>query len=166
MLVYMALFTALTTAATMVVRVPSPTGGYVNAGDAVVLLSAFLLGPLPGAVAAGVGSALADLFAGYVLYVPATLIIKGLTALVAGLLLRRVGEKVTVSRTVLAAVPGEAVMVGGYYVFEALFVTGSWTGALVEIPGNLVQAAFGITAATALLAALRKTPYVRAHAAH
>ena len=86
-LVYLALFTALTTAATMVVRVPSPTGGYVNAGDAVVLLCAFVLGPVPGAVAAGIGSALADVFGGYFLYAPATLVIQGLTALVAGLLI-------------------------------------------------------------------------------
>ena len=86
-LVYLALFTALTTAATMVVRVPSPTGGYVNAGDAVVLLCAFVLGPVPGAVAAGIGSALADIFGSYFLYAPATLVIKGLTALVAGLLI-------------------------------------------------------------------------------
>lgn len=164
-LVNMALFTALTTVATMVVRIPSPTGGYVNAGDSVVLLSAFLLGPAAGALAAGIGSALADLFAGYALYAPATLIIKALTALVAGLVLRRAAGGVSVFRAVLAGVLGETVMVGGYYVFEALFVTGSWAGALVEVPGNLVQAVFGVTAGTALLFALRRVPYVRARAA-
>ena len=161
LLVKTALFAALTAAATMVVRVPSPTGGYVNAGDAVVLLSAFLLGPAAGAVAAGVGSALADLFAGYALYVPATLVIKGLTALVAGLVLRGAGTAVKPFRAVLAGVLGETVMVGGYYVFEAIFIVDGWTAALVEIPGNLVQAAFGVTAGTLLLFALQKTPYVR-----
>ena len=164
-LVQTALFAALTTAATMVVRVPSPTGGYVNAGDAVVLLSAFLLGPAAGAVAAGVGSCLADLFAGYALYAPATLVIKGLTALVAGLALRGAVKEATPLRAVLAGVLGEAVMVGGYYVFEAIFIVGGWTAALVEVPGNLVQAVFGVAAGTALLFALQKTPYVRAHAA-
>ena len=88
-LVWAALFTALTTVATMVIQVPSPTGGYLNAGDAIVLLSAFLLGPIWGAVAAGVGSALADILAGYAIYAPATLIIKALMALTAGALLRR-----------------------------------------------------------------------------
>lgn len=163
-LVYLALFTALTTAATMVVRVPSPTGGYVNAGDAVVLLCAFVLGPVPGAVAAGIGSALADIFGSYFLYAPATLVIKGLTALVAGLLLRGVAQLHPL-RAVLSGIAGEAVMVGGYYVFEAVFITNSWVGALVEIPGNLVQAAFGVAAGTALLFALRDTPLLRAHAA-
>ena len=162
-LVYLALFTALTTAATMVVRVPSPTGGYVNAGDAVVLLCAFVLGPVPGAVAAGIGSALADVFGDYFLYAPATLVIKGLTALVAGLL--RGAAQLQPLRAVLSGIAGEAVMVGGYYVFEAVFITNSWVGALVEIPGNLVQAAFGVAAGTALLFALRDTPLLRAHAA-
>ena len=161
--VYLALFTALTTAATMVVRVPSPTGGYVNAGDAVVLLCAFVLGPVPGAVAAGIGSALADVFGDYFLYAPATLVIKGLTALVAGLL--RGAAQLQPLRAVLSGIAGEAVMVGGYYVFEAVFITNSWVGALVEIPGNLVQAAFGVAAGTALLFALRDTPLLRAHAA-
>ena len=68
-------------------------------------------------------------------------------------------------RAVLSGIAGEAVMVGGYYVFEAVFITNSWVGALVEIPGNLVQAAFGVAAGTALLFALRDTPLLRAHAA-
>lgn len=44
-LVFAALFAALSCAATMVIRIPTPIGGYIHAGDAVVLLSAFLLGP-------------------------------------------------------------------------------------------------------------------------
>ena len=68
-LVFAALFAALSCAATMVIRIPTPIGGYIHAGDAVVLLSAFLLGPWWGAAAAGLGSGLADLIAGYGLYV-------------------------------------------------------------------------------------------------
>lgn len=48
-LVFAALFAALSCAATMVIRIPTPIGGYIHAGDAVVLLSAFLLGPWWGA---------------------------------------------------------------------------------------------------------------------
>ena len=39
MVVMTAAFAALACAATMVVKVPSPTGGYMNLGDTVVLLS-------------------------------------------------------------------------------------------------------------------------------
>lgn len=64
LLVLTAALAAMACAATMVVRIPTPTGGYVNLGDAVVLLGAYLLGPGWGAAAAGIGSALADLLGG------------------------------------------------------------------------------------------------------
>ena len=51
-----ALLAAVACVATLVIRLPSPTGGYLNPGDAVVLLSAYLLGPVYGAVASGIGS--------------------------------------------------------------------------------------------------------------
>ena len=57
-----ALLAALACAATMVIRVPSPTGGYLNLGDTAVLLGAFLLGPWLGALAGGVGAACFSLF--------------------------------------------------------------------------------------------------------
>ena len=63
-LVLTGLFAAMGCVATMVLMVPSPTGGYMNLGDAVVLLGAYLLGPVWGAVAGGVGPALADLLSG------------------------------------------------------------------------------------------------------
>ena len=69
-LVYTALFTALTTVATLVIQVPSPMSGYVNLGDAMVLLSAWILGPVYGTAAAGIGSMLADLLSGYAYYAP------------------------------------------------------------------------------------------------
>ena len=75
-----AVLTALTCVMTLVVRIPSPTKGYLNLGDCFVLLDGWLLGPLYGAFAGGVGSALADLFAGYPVYLPATLLIKGIMA--------------------------------------------------------------------------------------
>ena len=80
-LVMTALFTALTMVSTMLIRIPLPMG-YVHLGDAFVLLSAFILGPIWGTIAAGVGSALADVI-GYIAYAPATLIIKALMAFVA-----------------------------------------------------------------------------------
>ena len=70
--------------------IPLPSGyGYVNLGDAGVYLCALLLPGGLGALAAGVGAALADLILGWAVYAPVTLLIKGLTALLAGLALRR-----------------------------------------------------------------------------
>ena len=83
-IVFAALLAALTTVATMVIRIPTPTQGYIHLGDGMVLICGVLLGPGLGALAAGVGSMLADLIGGYMAYVPGTFAIKALTALAAG----------------------------------------------------------------------------------
>ena len=140
---------ALTCAATPAGRVPSPRGGQLNLGDTLVLLSAWLLGPWYGAAAAGIGSALADLI-GYPLYAPATLLIKGGMAIIAGLLLRRGKGRL------LPTLPAEALMIVGYWVFDGI-LTGSLLGAAVGIPSNLMQAAFGIAAFWLLSAALGRS---------
>ena len=57
-LVLAALFAALCTIMTLVIQVPSPMQGYVNLGDCAVLMSAWVLGPLYGGAAAGIGAAL------------------------------------------------------------------------------------------------------------
>jgi len=157
-LVMTALLAALACVATMVIRVPSPTGGYMNLGDAVVLLSAYLLGPWYGAVAAGVGSALADLLSGYPAYVPATLVIKAAMALLAGLLYRRL--KGSAAGTALCGAAGEVPMLLGYWLYDA-FLLGSFAGSAAGVPGNLVQAVFGAAASTLLVLSLRRSSYVR-----
>ena len=59
-----ALMAAMACVATMVIKIPIPaTGGYINLGDCIVLLSGIILGPVYGGIAAGLGSALADLLA-------------------------------------------------------------------------------------------------------
>ena len=79
---------ALTVVATTFIRIPLPLG-YVNLGDAFVLLSVFVLGLVYGTIAGGFGSALADLF-GYITYAPGTLIIKTAMALVAYLIYKAI----------------------------------------------------------------------------
>ncbi len=154
-LIFCSLFTALTAAATLAIRIPSPVGGYINAGDALVLYSAWTLG-LPYAMfAAGVGSCLADLFSGYALFAPCTFAVKALTALTAKLVFdflnRKNGDRrfITILKRVTAGAAGELIMIGGYFAYTAL-ILGVGAGAAAEIPGNAVQALFGVAAATAL----------------
>lgn len=153
-----ALFIALGYAATSILMIPSPTGGYLNLGDTVVLLGAYLLGPLYGAIAGGLGPALADLLGGYAVYVPATLVIKALMALSAALLYRVLRKK-NWSLIVCGAV-AETIMVIGYYLFDGL-LAGNLAAGFAGIPSNLAQAAFGLAASTLLAMALRKSSYVR-----
>ena len=109
-----ALFMALTTVATMVIHIPVPaTQGFVNVGDSLVLLSGLLFSHYYGALIGGVGSALADLFLGYTIFAPVTLIVKAIEALLASYIDR--GN--TVSR-VIAVIVGVAWMVFGYFIFE------------------------------------------------
>ncbi|MCF0138337.1 MAG: ECF transporter S component [Oscillospiraceae bacterium] len=154
-LVFSALFAALTCCATLL-RFPAGIG-YIHAGDAVVLLAAFLLDPLWGAFAAGLGSALADLLAGYALYAPASLVIKLLMALTAGLVLRKCPVKRETFKAVTAGVLAELIMLAGYFCFEC-FVLGYGAAALGSVPTNLIQAAFGVAAGVSLYGALAKYP--------
>ena len=92
-LVMTALFAALACVATMSIRIPTPgTNGYIHPGDAVVILSGIILGPVYGFLAGGIGSAMADLLGGYFIYVQITLIIKGLIALISGIIYQRFGK--------------------------------------------------------------------------
>lgn len=166
-LVMTALFAALGCAATMVIKVPSPTGGYMNLGDTVVLLGAYFLGPVYGAVAGGAGPALADLLGGYPVYVPATLVIKAVMGVIAGLLYRLLRRR-GLPGVIACGIAGEVPMVLGYWLFDAILVSAggtafgtALTGAAAGIPSNLVQAAFGAAASTLLLAALSRSGYVR-----
>lgn len=157
-LVLTGLFAALGCVATMVLVVPSPTGGYMNLGDAVVLLGTYLLGAGVRRVAGGIGPALADLLAGYTAYVPATLVIKALMGLAAGLLYRVLRHR----RWALAVcgAAAESIMVVGYWLYDGLLM-GSLAGSAVGIFSNLVQAAFGLAASTLLALALKSSRYVR-----
>lgn len=160
-IVLTALFAALTCVATMFIRIPSPTSGYLNLGDGIVLLSAFLLGPLYGTLAAGIGSMLADLLAGYPAYALGTLVIKALTALVAGAVYRRVlRDRGPLPRILVAGVCGEVLMTLGYFVYSGIFLSYG-IGAAVEIPGNLVQGAAGIAVAAVLTPALLNSREIR-----
>ena len=119
-LVLAALLAALTAVATMIIRIPTPTQGYIHLGDGMVLICGILLGPGLGALAAGIGSMMADLIGGYMAWVPGTFAIKALTALLGGWLYHRMAGKGmnTITRVVLCGIPAEIIMVLGYFVYE------------------------------------------------
>jgi len=135
-----ALFIAICTIGTIIIRIPLPTGGYAHLGDAMVLLSAWILGPVYGALAAGLGSALADLI-GYPIYAPATFIIKFLVAFFAAKLLSRY-HQITLLHLCIIGLISEIIMVAGYYLYDALLVQNIFSP-LLNLPGNITQAIVG-----------------------
>ena len=142
-LVYTAMLMALCCVATLVIKIPTVTGGYLNAGDIVVVLAALL----------------ADVISGYMSYAPGTLVVKGCAAVVAALIFRACRKK-NFGFALLSAICGEIIMVLGYFVFED-FILGYGLAAAGEIPGNACQAAVGVAGGLALYFALSKVPQLR-----
>lgn len=151
-----AMLAALICVATMFFMVPLPGHGYANLGDCFVIVAGMFLGPVYGFAAAAVGSALSDLFLGYAVYAPATFVIKGLMALAAYGLYRRLTNKnlKSVPAAVISAVTAELIMIAGYFVFEIpLYGLGA---AAADIAGNAVQGTVGAIAGIIVCEALRK----------
>jgi uncharacterized membrane protein len=150
-----ALLAALACVATMVIKIPSPLHGYINLGDCMVLLAGWILAPGYGFLAAGLGSALADLFSGYAMYAPATFLIKGAMALIAfacfKLLNKRIGK---LPAQIIGGILAELAMILGYLVFEG-FLYG-FAASLVNIPANAVQGAAGVVIGVVLIKAYEK----------
>lgn len=149
------LLASLCCVATMIIKIPSPLKGYMNLGDAVVLLCGWIL-PVPYSfLAAGIGSGLADVFSGYVIYAPATFIIKGLMALSANLLFKFLKNKLSnIFSRIITAVVAELIMIFGYYIFEG-FMYG-FIPSLVNMPANIVQAVAGIIVGMMLIKVFEK----------
>lgn len=155
-IVMAALLAALTCVATMIIKIPSPLKGYLNLGDCVVLLAGWMLSPTYGFLAAGLGSALADTFSGYVTYVPATFVIKGLMALIAFYGFKLLHSKLgNISSRIISGIVAEVVMVAGYFIFEG-FLYG-FGPSLVNIPANVIQGIAGLIIGTILVKLFEKS---------
>jgi len=144
LLVFAGLFAAIITVSTMMLRIPTPTKGYINLGDCFVNIAGWLLGPLYGGAAAGIGSSLSDLFAGYTVYAIPTFIIKALMAVTAFAVFKALSKKLpTLVGRIISAIAAELVMVAGYAVYES-FLYGSAATALTGVAGNIVQGIGGV----------------------
>lgn len=102
---------------------------------------------------------LADIISGYAFYAPATLVIKGLIAVIAALLWKamskRGGDKVW--KKILASLVAEIWMAAGYWTFETLFL-GEAKAALASVPNNIAQGLVGVVLGMVLYYALSKLP--------
>ena len=151
-----ALLAALACVATMIIKIPSPLKGYINLGDCIVLTAGWMLSPAYGFLAAGLGSALADLFSGYIVYAPATFLIKGLMAIIAYFGFKLLNSKIgNLPSRIVSGIFAEIFMVLGYFVFEG-FLYG-FVPSVVNIPPNCVQGVAGIIIGTMIIKIMEKT---------
>jgi len=113
-----AAFATLAFIGTLVIRVPIPaTGGYFNLGDTFVMIAALLYGPVIGGLVGLIGPAAADAV-GYPQFILATAIVKGAEGLLVGLIGSR-STGTSMVKPVVALAVGIAVIVIGYFIFEA-----------------------------------------------
>ncbi|MBQ3139650.1 MAG: TIGR04002 family protein [Ruminococcus sp.] len=118
-----------------------PTGaGYTHAGDGLIYLAACVL-PTPYAMAAGaIGGALADGLSGFPVWIPATVIIKTVTAA----FFSNKTEKILSLRNILAIIPSAVICIVGYSFYEGVVMAdgvsmGALTAAFTQTPSYLVQ---------------------------
>lgn len=148
-----AMFAALTTALTYFIKIPTPLGGYIHIGDSMIYLMACFL-PTPYAmIGAGIGGALSDLLGGYFVYVLPTFIIKMLIAIP----FTSKSERTITLRNAIMVVPAGIISIVGYYLtsvvllavdgitksagfIDQVFNGAIWYAALIDIPGNGIQA--------------------------
>ena len=155
--VFTALMTALVTLATVVLGFPAGDF-FFNCGDAVIFVTAAILGPVPAMFAGGIGSFFADL-AVYPATMVFTLFIKGVEGLVCGLFMRllsRVSSRGLLGALfhVLSMAVAGALMMTGYFVCNS-FIYGTPASALAALPADAVQWSLSLAIATALLYGLR-----------
>ncbi len=161
-LVLASMFAALTCVSTLIIRIPTPgTGGYVHPGDAIVILSGIFLGPAYGACAAGIGSALADLLGGYLIYAPISLIIKAFIALATGYISRQIrkGGKHLMLCAVCGGIIDVLFVSIGYLIYEILLY--GWPGAVASLFPNVLQGISGLVISLILYPVLASVPELR-----
>ncbi|NPV70180.1 MAG: hypothetical protein HPY55_05980 [Firmicutes bacterium] len=142
-------FTALITLATTFLKVPGPTGFY-HLGDVFIYTAAAVMGGPFAAATASVGSALADVWAGYATFAPWTLVIKGVAGYVAGAVPTRYGRRYRVP----SMIAGALIITAGYAVATAVMFDPA--AAVAETAGNLLQSGVGVLGAIALVSAVER----------
>ena len=148
-----ALGTAMVCVCTRAIQIPIPLG-YAHRGDFAILLFAVYFGPWVGALAAGIGSALADLLS-YPEWTLATFVIKCLMGWAIAALAKKQGETASLRspRVFLAALTGMIIMVLGYFLAGSVMYSSIVAGA-AQIPGLSVKGLVAMVLFYAVAAAL------------
>lgn len=125
--------------------------GYVHIGDGFIYIAACILPTPYAALAAVVGAALADSLTGFILWAPATIVIKA----AAVFMFSSKTEKIICKRNLLALIPSVVFCIGGYYLYEAILV-GNFIAPLSCVHTNIIQSALSIAVFIVCSAALDK----------
>ena len=168
LLVTTAMMTAMVMIATTFFKLPNAMG-YIHLGDGFVLLSAIVLPRKCACFAGGVGAALADIYGGYAVWAPWTLVIKAIMVIIVQIAFGYAMNKMLQGRR-LAGIAGLPLVelfayaisvvwtVTGYYVAQGV-IYGNWVAPIADMPGNVLQAVVGAVIAIAVSTALSRTSW-------
>lgn len=159
-LCFSAMFAALICVATRIIQVPAPSGGYMHLGDCFILIASWVLGPVYGFAASAIGSALADYTSPFAVYVPGTLIIKGLMSSLAAVIMRVFVKRSPRLRLVgffVSGLAAEVFMVSGYFLYETAFMGFNFAAAFGGVIRSSVQGAFGLVLGVILIQVIART---------
>lgn len=116
------LMIALVFLVTFFTKIPGPVGPF-NIGDAVIMVTAIIMGRNSGMLAGALGSAAADIAMGYALFSPFTLVVKGLEGYIVGTIAYQgKSEKAGAARMIVGVAVGALVMIAGYFFSEFLIL--------------------------------------------
>ncbi|MGD1815641.1 MAG: ECF transporter S component [Pleomorphochaeta sp.] len=157
-----AVLTAVVVVFTIIVKVPTPTKGYLNLCDLAICFIAFTFSPLTAFIAGGLGTCIADIISGYPQWAPISFVVHGVEGLLVALIVKRSaqeisdGVKVSALKVILAMIVCVVIVAGGYFLLSAIFMSLGFAAAAAGIPGNIAQAGIGVVAGYALSRAVVK----------
>lgn len=154
-LVLIGMMVALVTVGTFInIQTPWNIGGLIHLGTLVTFVIALKYGPKYGALAGGIGAAIFDLYYIYLLWVPATLLIRLFMGYVVGMIATsKEGFGTSNFKNFIAITVGGVMIVVGYFIFQAFLLAPMGetnpeyygvSAALYSIPGNVVQYLLGL----------------------
>ena len=161
-----AMMTAMVMIATSFFKIPNAMG-YIHLGDGFVLLAAIILPKKYACFAGGVGAGLADIYGGYAVWAPWTLVIKIVMVLIVQLFFDFLTKRASNGKHIakIAGIPFAELFayvlavlwtVSGYYIAQG-FISGNWIAPVADVPGNVLQAAVGSIIAILVSVTLGKT---------
>lgn len=158
-LVLSAVFCALVFAMTYI-SIPTPPIGNINLGDCMIIICACVLGGAYSVLAGALGATLCDIASGYVIYAPATFIIKAVMVII--ILFAR--KKILMSKSfiplILSGIFAELFMIIGYFFYEAIFLSYGF-GAIANTPFNAIQGVINIVVSILIFALLKRINLIK-----
>lgn len=149
----MAVLAAMIYLGTYFIKIPSPNG-YTHLGDCLIFISVLILGYKKGALAGAIGASLSDLLGGYMQWVIPTFFIKGIMAIIMGIVAEKLFKNFKYSWIIGACLGGLFQIVAYTLVKIPLF---GYAYAISRIPGITIQTIMGVLFAVILAGVLSKT---------